>query len=489
MRRTMLLALVGAILAGCGSDDDAAGMGDGWWPAPDGGAPWHGGEKYVHVGENPFTDVTADALATFGVDVDTASYALMRRDVQGGFLPHPDGVRVEDYLNYFSYDYEPPARDAFAIHLEAAPSPFGDGLHLLRVGLQARTVEDRGRANLVFLVDVSGSMAEADKLPLVKETLRTLLDQLRPDDRVGIVVYSGSVGTLLESTPASERQKIAAAIDRLSAGGSTNGSGGIVAAYEMAEKGFDPQGINRVILATDGDFNVGLFGDPLIDLIEEQRETGIYLTTLGFGRGNYNHGQMERLANYGNGNYAYIDGEGEARRVVQRDLLSTMVVVAEDAKVQVAFNPDVVRRYRLLGYENRAIEDDDFVDDTVDTGDVGAGHDVTALLELELHEEATASAAELATVTVRYKDPGGEEDHVLDRSLPAADVRATFEEASGATRFAAAVAEYAEILRNSQFSEGARFADVREIVEPLVGTDPDRAELLELIDLAASRRR
>ena len=487
MRRIVLLALVGALLAGCGADSEDAGLGlPGDWL---GGAPWHGGERYVRVGENPFVSTSQDPYATFGVDVDTAAYSLMRRDVQAGHLPHPDGVRVEEYLNYFSYGYEPPAQDPFAIHLEAAPSPFGEGLHLLRVGLQARTVAERGRANLVFLVDVSGSMGEPDKLPLVQRTLRLLLDELRPDDRVGIVVYAGSVGTLLPPTPASERQAIAAAIDRLSAGGSTNGSGGIVAAYEMAQQIHEPGGINRVILATDGDFNVGLFGDPLIDLIAEKRKTGIYLTTLGFGRGNYDHGQMERLADYGNGNYAYVDGEGEALRVVRRDLLSTMVVVAEDAKVQVAFNPAVVKRHRLIGYENRAIADDDFAEEDLDAGDVGAGHDVTALLEIELHEGALESKGDLATVTLRYKEPGGGQATPLVQRLPAAEVRATFDDASGATRFAAAVAEYAEILRGSQFSEGARFADVRAIVAPLVGDDPDRAEFLELIDLAAQRRR
>ena len=482
MRRIFVMALGAMVLAGCGADSDEAARDGG---ADAGGAPWHGGERYATVGENPFVDTAQDARATFGVDVDTASYAIMRRDVRAGFLPVPAGVRVEEYVNYFSYGYAPPAGDeAFAVDLEAAPSPFGEGLHLLRVGLQARTVEERGRANLVFLVDVSGSMSE--ELPLVARTLEILLDELRPDDRVALVAYAGAVGTVLEPTPASERETIRAAIGRLSSGGSTNGEGGIRAAYALAEKHLDRSGINRVILCTDGDFNVGLVGDPLIDLVEEKRAGGVYLTTLGFGAGNYNDAGMEALADRGNGNYAYVDGEGEALRVVRRDLLSTMVVVAEDTKVQIEFDPAVVKRYRLLGYENRAIADDDFEND-VDTGDVGAGHDVTALLELELQPGALDADAPLASLALRYRLPGGSADVERTHVLRTGDVRATFDDASPATRFAAAVAEYAEILRRSAHSEGARFADVRAIAEPLVGEDADRAEFLELLDLAATR--
>ncbi len=487
MRRVLVLGLSVGLLAGCGSDDMDAGSACCGVGPIGGGAPWHGGEQYDHVGENEFVDTTQDRLATFGVDVDTASYAIMRRDVQAGFLPHPDSVRVEEYLNYFSYGYPAPTDGPFAVDMEAAPSPFGEGLHLLRVGLQARTVEDRGRANLVFLVDVSGSMEAPNKLPLVQRTLKILLDELRPDDTVALVVYSGAVGTVLAPTPAAQRAKIAAAIDSLSAGGSTNGAGGIVAAYDLAAQSFVHQGVNRVILCTDGDFNVGLTGDPLIDLIEEKRETGVYLTTLGFGSGNLNDADMERLANRGNGNYSYVDGEGEALRVVRRDLLSTMVVVAEDTKVQLTFDPELVKRYRLIGYENRAIDDDDFEDD-VDTGDVGAGHDVTALLELELQPGGAESDAPLATLEVRCKLPGAISDSQLEHALPASEVRATFNEASPATRFAAAVAEYAEILRRSKHSEGARFTDVRAIAAPLVGSDADRAEFLELVDLAAAAR-
>ncbi len=486
MRRMLLVALGAAAIAGCGMSEADAGMGGSpHWSGEPGGAPWHGGEQYQQVGENPFVETAQDARATFGVDVDTASYALMRRDLHGGYLPHVDGVRVEEYLNYFSYGYEPPVDEAFAAHLEAAPSPFGEGLHLLRVGLQARSVAERGRANLVFLVDVSGSMDEPDKLPLVKRTLSILLDELRPDDTVALVVYSGAVGTVLEPTPASMRSVIQQAIDRLGASGSTNGEGGIRAAYELAQRHFEDQGINRVILATDGDFNVGLYGDPLIDLIQEKRASGVYLTTLGFGSGNYNGAQMERLAAHGNGNYAYVDGIGEAERVVRRDLLSTMVVVAEDTKVQLTFDPQVVKRHRLLGYENRAIDDDDFVKDDVDTGDVGAGHDVTALLEIELQPGALESDAALATLAIRYQPPGAATDTEMTAELHTGDVLASFDEASASTRFAAAVAEYAEILRRSSHSIGADFAQVRAIAAPLVGGDADRAEFVELVDTAA----
>lgn len=468
-------------LAACGMTADDGGLAD-MWPR----APWHAGERHDHVGENPFVPTSTTSVATFGLDVDTAGHALIRRDLVAGWAPHPDAVRVEDSLNYFSYDYpRPSGADTFALDVEVAPSPFGDGLHLLRVGVQGRQVERRGRANVVFLVDVSASMAAPDKLPLVQETLRQLLDALGPNDRLALVVYAGSVGTLLDPTPAAEREVILEAIGKLTTGGSTWGEGGIRAAYALAERHFDPQGINRVVLATDGDFNVGLYGEPLIEFIEEKRQTGIYLTTLGFGRGDYDGALLERLAHHGNGNHAYIDGPGEAARVVGRDLLTTLVVVAEDAKVQVEFEPMQVRQWRLLGYENRVLGEADFRDDRVDTGDVGAGASVTALLEIELVNGTSASTASLAQVRLRWRDPSTRENLAMSRALFGSQVVPDFAEASDTTRFAAAVAEFAEILRGSTFSEGRRFEEVRAILEPLVGDDPDKQELLDLVDRAA----
>ncbi|WP_373044697.1 vWA domain-containing protein [Vulgatibacter sp.] len=494
-------------LAACGMGDEEAaadGAGDlagrGGWPTNGdgngaggaggtGGGSWQDGEQYTSYGENEFTDPAEDNLCTFGVDVDTASYAIMRRDVTAGALPVSAGVRTEEYVNYFDYGYEPPAADAadaFAVHLDGAPSPFGEGLQLLRIGIKGKELAapERGRANLVFLVDVSGSMGEANKLPLVQAALRLLVDELRPDDTIGLVAYAGTAGVVLEPTAVAERQTILTAIDQLRSGGSTNGEAGIRSAYDLAGEHFAQDGINRVILCTDGDLNVGLTGDALIALIEEYRSRGVYLTTLGFGSGNYNDALMEQLADKGNGNYAYVDSMAEAERVLRRDLLGTLVVIAKDVKIQVAIDPEAVARYRLLGYENRAIDDEQFEDPSVDTGDIGSGHDVTALIELELKPEVHepgAIAANVATVSLRYKKPDHSTDTELQRSISVSGFATSFTAAPESLRFAAAVAEYAEILRRSQFAEGARFADLLEIAgDATADGDPDRLEFIEL---------
>lgn len=517
MRTRPSWAILGLVLllAGCGMSSDD--MGDGYErpaddnrgnPGHDGnhgggaggqgeyshGAPrsedWQKGEEYTHYGENEFLDPTEEPLCTFGVDVDTASYTLMRRDIMGGLLPNPDGVRVEEYLNFFSYDDAPPADDApdaFAVHLEGAPSPFGENLHLLRVGIKGKELPpvERGNANLVFLVDVSGSMASDDKLPMVQDSLRLLVDQLRVDDTIAIVTYAGNVGVALHPTPAGAREKILAAIDALSPWGSTNGEGGIVKAYDLAEANFVENGINRVILCTDGDFNVGKTGQDLVDLIVSYRERGIYLTTLGFGRGNYNDSTMKQLASKGNGNYAYVDSLQEADRVVRRNLLGTLLVIAKDVKLQLSFDPETVVRYRLLGYENRRIEHENFEDPTEDTGDIGSGHHVTALLELELKEGVTmGEVAKVATLDLRYKFPGDTFDTPLHRPITTEMFASSLDEASSDLRFAAAVAEYAEILRRSKHSEGVRFDEVFSLAAPVVNGDPDRAGFLELVSLA-----
>jgi len=504
------LAVIAAVaLAACGVSDDAEGalFGDmeengndgpsrgsgGSGAVPETGAPaedWRSGENYAAAQENDFVDPAEDNLCTFGIDVDTASYTLMRRDVRAGMLPVSAGVRPEEYLNYFDYLYEPPAEDAeeaFAIHLDGAPSPFGEGLHLLRIGIKGKELPapTRGRANLIFLVDVSGSMASDDKLGLVKRSLEMLVDELRPDDTIGLVTYAGDAGVALRPTPVAEREAILAAIAGLDAGGSTYGEAGIRMAYDLASDAFSPGGINRVILATDGDMNVGLTGDALVALIEEFRGRGIYLTTLGFGRGNYNDALMEQLADHGNGNYAYVDSLAEAERVFRREILGTLIVIAKDVKIQVEIDPAAVVRYRLLGYENRAIADEDFRDPEVDTGDIGSGHDVTALIELELKEGARAAGAPVATVFVRHKDPEGSIDREVAHAVHAAAFAETIEEAPESLRFAAAVAEYAEILRRSRHSEGARFSEVIDLAAgATAGGAPARLEFIELAEIA-----
>lgn len=477
--RWMALLLVVLAVSGCGAmgEHNAAGAGGAGGIGGSGG-DYRAGERYGNWAENEFVDAEQDPVATFGLDVDTASYALGRRDLRAGWLPIPDGVRTEEYLNSFDYGYEPPPTpDGMAIHLEAAPSPFGEGLHLVRVGIKAATVE-RGPANLVFLVDVSGSMEADEKLGLVKRTLSLLVDRLRDDDTVAIVTYANDAGVRLE--PTSDKNAIRAAIDGLTARGATNGEGGIRTAYELAAARRHLADVNRVVLCTDGDFNVGLFGDELIALIEKYRDLGIQLTTLGFGRGNYNDYDMERLADHGDGNYAYIDSEREAEKVLGRNLLATMVVVAPDAAAQINFNPQVVKRWRLLGYENRPVGDEQFLQSGFDAGDVGAGSDVTALLELELQPGASGVVGSVQVKWSRYGSAYG--------FIGTADVRQSFDEASPSFRLAAAVAEFAEILRESNYSEGARFDEIRAIVEPLAEGDEDVEELLELIDRAAAIR-
>lgn len=347
----------------------------------------HAGENYQKETENPWVEASIESTSTFGVDVDNGSYTLMRDDIYSGRLPHPDGVRPEEYINYFDYGYaQPRAGQPFAIDMEAGPNPFNDRSHIVKIGLQAGDLDAASlrATNLVFLIDTSGSMKDRNKLPLVKESLNSLLDHLRPTDTVGIVTYHGRAGVKLRPTAVREASKIRAAINGLTSKGSTNGEGGIVEAYQLAEEAFIEDGNNRVVLATDGDFNVGRTGDALLDLIADYRQRQITITTVGFGRGNFNDAIMDGIAREGNGNYFYIDDKQEAQRVFGRDLASTVQLVATDVKVQVEFDPALVRRYRLIGYENRVLENRDFDDDTKDAGDIGQGHTVTALYEIEL---------------------------------------------------------------------------------------------------------
>ena len=449
-----------------------------------------GGEMYAEVEENDFIDSATEATSTFSVDVDNASYTLMRRDVRNGLLPRPESVRPEEYVNYFDYAYPEPSEDkAFSINMEVAPSEFGEQLHLLRIGVKGKAVapETMKHNNLVFLIDVSGSMQSSFKLGLVKESLSTLMDHLRPDDTVGIVVYAGRDGIVLESTPASQREDIEGAIQALSSGGSTNAEAGIVAAYEMAERHKVEGANNRVIILTDGDFNVGKRGQELIDYIGEQRERHISITCMGYGLGNYNDYHMENIAKEGNGNYYYVDAIEEAERVFGTDLPSTLEVIAADVKLQVAFNADAVTRYRLIGYDNRVLDNDDFRDDSVDAGEIGPGHTVTAYYELELSQGAAAEAL-LAEVRVRHKSQYGEASTELARALKMNQIHPSFAQSSGDFQFAAAVLEYAEILRGSKHSQGARFADVLAITQAQSSAStPKRQEFNELATQAQSR--
>jgi Ca-activated chloride channel homolog len=422
---------------------------------------------FEHYGVNPFIDTEDDPLSTFAMDVDTASYTLARRYVSEGHLPPEDAVRVEEFVNYFDLAYPSPEEGdgAFAIHLEGAPSPFGgERYHLLRIGIQGRRihVEDRKDAVLTFVIDVSGSMDRENRLGLVKRALRLLVGELQPTDKVGIVVYGSNARQVLRPTGAAHSDEILSAIDSLRPDGSTYAEAGLREGYRMANRAFEEGAINRVILCSDGVANVGRTGaDSILDVIGEYAGRDITLSTVGFGLGNYNDVLMEKLADKGNGNYAYVDTLDEAERIFVENLTGTLQVIARDAKIQVAFDPAVVSRYRLLGYENRAVADDDFRDDTVDAGEVGAGHSVTALYEVKFHKDVQDDDMGRAlTVRIRYQDPDSLMVHEASREFWRDDMHASFEGASSSYRLTAAVAEYAEILRGSYWAQESSLEDV-----------------------------
>jgi Ca-activated chloride channel family protein len=462
-------------------------------------------EGYDRIRDNPFVTVASAPLSTFSVDVDTASYANVRRFLKAGRLPPPDAVRIEELLNYFRYDYpEPRGREPFSITTEVASCPWQPAHRLVLVGLQGRTIpaQDVPPRNLVFLVDVSGSMDEPNKLPLLQTALGMLVDRLRPEDRVAIVVYAGSSGLALPSTSGEDKGRIREALEDLRAGGSTAGGAGIELAYRVAAEHFVEGGVNRVILATDGDFNVGVTsrGD-LSRLIEAKRKTGVFLSVLGFGAGNLKDSTMESLADEGNGNYSYIDSPSEARKVLVSEAGGTLVTIAKDVKVQVEFNPRTVGAYRLIGYENRALRAEDFNNDAKDAGEIGAGHSVTALYEvvpkgvavaagtvdpLKYQQAAPASAAsgsgELLTVKLRHQDPEGGASRL--QSVSVADVAG---EPSTGLRFASAVAEFGMLLRGSEHRGRSGWGQVVERAQDALGDDPEghRAEFVELARTAA----
>ncbi|WP_291157297.1 YfbK domain-containing protein [Gemmatimonas sp. UBA7669] len=469
-------------------------------------------EQYDRIEDNPFLGVRSNPLSTFSVDVDRASYSNLRRFILNGQRPPKDAVRIEELINYFTYELpEPAARDPLRITTESMAAPWQPRHQLLRIALQARRIDTRDLPpnNLVFLVDVSGSMMSPDKLPLVKRGLRLLVDQLRPQDRVALVTYAGSAGVVLPSTSGDEKVSILEAIDRLEAGGSTAGGAGLQLAYDVARDAFRTDGNNRVILATDGDFNVGVSSDAELErLIERRRQEGTYLTVLGFGTGNVQASKMEKLAKVGNGNYAYIDQLDEARKVLVEEMGATLRTVANDVKLQVEFNPAVVQAYRLIGYENRLLRDEDFTDDRKDAGDVGAGHQVTALYEVvpvgvtgtvtvrnrdslrytpvtePLSSNARqATGRELAYVKLRYKQPGESASRLLEAAVPqAANNRGS--RASSDLRFAAAVASFGMLLRESEHRGNSSAARVLEQARAALGDDVGgyRAAFVQLVE-------
>lgn len=462
-------------------------------------------EQYQKLADNPVHAVVETPVSTFSIDVDTGSYANVRRLLNGGQLPPPDAVRLEELVNYFPYAYPLPKGDVpFGVHTELAVTPWNPHSRLLRIAIKASDlrVEALPAANLVFLVDVSGSMDRREGLPMVQSTLKLLVEQLRAQDRVSLVVYAGSSRVVLQPTAGSEKAKMRAAIDQLTAGGSTAGESGIQLAYQQAQRGFIEGGINRILLATDGDFNVGISDfDSLKQLAADKRKTGISLTTLGFGTDNYNEQLMEQLADAGDGNYAYIDTLREARKVLVDQLSSTLATVASDVKIQVEFNPAQVSEYRLLGYENRALKREDFSNDKVDAGEIGAGHTVTALYEVvpvggkgwlePLRYQPAVKGAkqdgELAWLRVRYKTPGQGTSQLLEQAIHAVDVP-TLAHASEDLRFAAAVAAFAQQLTGATYTGGFSLADSAELARTAKGEDRFglRSEFVQLVELAQS---
>lgn len=466
-------------------------------------------ERYSHKGDNPFENARDAPLSTFSIDVDTASYANVRRFLHEGARPPIDAVRIEELINYFQYDYAAPQGDApISVSTEVAPAPWKPAHRLVRIGLKTRAIATEAAPpnNLVFLVDVSGSMASGDKLPLLKRGLGLLAKSLRKQDRVAIVVYAGSSGLALPTTSGADYPRVLEALERLEAGGSTNGGEGIQLAYSLAAKSFVAGGNNRVILATDGDFNVGTTSEgELVRLVEAKRKTGVYLTVLGFGRGNLNDSSMEALADHGNGSYAYIDSIDEAHKVLVREAGSTLVTVAKDVKLQIEWNPKLVAGYRLIGFENRMLAARDFNDDKKDAGELGAGHSMTALYEVvptaggaqapfdadplryqaERTPTSAAESGELMTVSLRYKRPDSSKSE-LSRS-PVRPNELPLAQASNDFRWAAAVACFGLVLRNSEHRGDATLALAGELARAALGNDPhgQRHEFVRLLELAA----
>lgn len=463
------------------------------------------GEKYAEIDENPFLETRNAPLSTFSIDVDTASYSNVRRYINDRSLPPKDAVRIEELVNYFEYDYpQPIGNEPFSVTNEIASCPWNQKHKLVSIGLQGKKIaaENTPASNIVFLLDVSGSMNQPDKLPLLKNGLRVLVNQLKPADRVAIVVYAGHSGLVLPST--NDKNKILQALNNLEAGGSTNGGQGIQLAYNVAEDNYISNGNNRVILATDGDFNVGTTSDnALVQLIEQKRQSNIFLSVLGFGTGNLNDRMMEKLADKGNGNYAYIDSNEEARKVLGQQFSGTLYTIAKDVKIQVEFNPGKVAGYRLLGYENRLLAARDFNDDRKDAGEIGAGHSVTALYEIvpagvaiqndgielkysQPQQPETNFSNELMTTKLRYKLPKEDESKLLTIGL--IDRGTSIENASDNLRFATSVVEFGLLLRNSRFKGSSSYQNVLNLANSSIGNDLKgyRSDFIQLVNQAKS---
>jgi Ca-activated chloride channel family protein len=477
------------------------------WAAP----PYHdqGRDKFTSVAENAFKVVREAPVSTFSIDVDTASYSWVRASLNRNLLPQPAAVRTEEMVNYFPYDYAPPrsAAQPFSTNVAVFPSPWAQGRKLVRIGIKGYAIGHAAQphANLVFLIDTSGSMQEPNKLPLVQQSLRLLVDELQPSDTVAIVTYAGYAGTALEPTQVRDKQKILNVIDSLGAGGSTAGAEGIRQAYALAEANLDPKGVNRVILATDGDFNVGITNqEELKGYIERERGKGVFLSVLGFGMGNYNDALMQTLAQNGNGAAAYIDNINEARKTLVEEASSTLFPIAKDVKIQVEFNPAAVAEYRLIGYETRALNRDDFDNDKVDAGDVGSGQSVTALYEIvpvggprtmgDLRYAAQAKVAsprsEYGYVKIRYKLPKSDTSRLIATPIDRRSEVASFAAAPQDARFAAAVAGFAEMLRGGKYSGSLSYDYVLRIANAAKGRDEFgyRSEFVQLVRAAKSAR-
>lgn len=463
-------------------------------------------EGYNYIQENEFKRSTENPLSTFSIDVDVASYGIVRKKLEEGQAVPKDAVRIEELVNYFSYNYpEPKAGDPFSVNTELSVCPWNENHKLLRIGIHGKKIETESlpASNLVFLVDVSGSMEESNKLPLVKSSLRLLVNQLSEKDRVSIVTYAGSSGLVLPSTSCNHKDQILQAIDEMQAGGSTNGAEGIELAYQVAKQNLLPGGNNRVILCTDGDFNVGVTNDgDLVRLIEQKRQQGIFLSVLGYGMGNYKDDKMEQLADKGNGNYAYIDNLFEAKKNLVDQIGGTLLCIAKDVKIQVEFNPAVVKGYRLIGYEDRLLNNEDFNDDTKDAGEIGAGTNVTAFYEITTdvndasftqpkvdglkyqQSKQVISSNDLLTVKLRYKEPKEDKSELME--IPVSDKTTLFTAASEDFRFAASVASFGMLLRDSKFKGQTSINKVTEWATNAKGSDKEgyRTEFIKMLGLA-----
>lgn len=482
-------------------------------PMPDDNMQQHyqdvGRDKFEDFKENPIKIVSDEPVSTFSIDVDTSSYSFMRRQINNGVLPQKNAVRIEEMINYFGYDYALPKTKAepFKPSVTVVPSPWAEGRKLVHIGIKGYNIDsaDKPHSNLVFLLDVSGSMNAPDKLPLLKNSFKLLLDTLEPDDTVAIVVYAGAAGTVLQPTQAREKSKILNALEGLSAGGSTAGAEGIRQAYRLAEENFQKDGVNRIMLATDGDFNVGISNrEELKNFVERKRKTGIFLSVLGFGQGNLNDHMMQTLAQNGNGVAAYIDTLSEARKVLVEEASSTLFPIAKDVKIQVEFNPESVDEYRLIGYETRSLNREDFNNDAVDAGDIGAGHTVTAIYEItpkggprtiddsryskKKVKPTSSFSDEYAFLKIRYKNPDSDTSKLITTPITTANEVSSIDKANNDTRFATSVAAFGQLLKGGKHTADFSYKDVIDLANSAKGDDQFgyRTEFVNLVRLAKS---